>query len=208
MNDVNLMFENRMEMMAFLKGLKPKDHFRIAKDHGLKPSNKEEANLLTDYIVQGVNNGLSGEALIQYAKDRTARLIAIMPHLGRSNDVSDTNVVVDTGASVRSETVAKQSTEAVESVEAESTQGAAESASVDKVTPVSPVAPGASKRPRKVSKTKHADGTIVPRLDRGGFEVWVSGKAEAFRPTVEKCIAFMTRKYPDIKTRLVDLEVE
>lgn len=204
METVNFKFENRMEMMSFLKTLKPKDHFRIAKDHGLKPSNKEEANLLTDYIVQGVNNGLSGEALIQYAKDRTARLIAIMPHLGRSNDVSDTNVVVDTGASIRSETGAKQSTEAVESVEAESTQGAAEAVDVEPVAPVSPVAPGASKRPRKVSKTKHADGTIVPRPDRGGFEGWYGGKAEAFRPTVEKVAQFFARKYPDVSVVVVE----
>lgn len=201
METASFKFENRMEMMAFLKGLKPKDHFRIAKEYGLKPSNKEEANLYTDYIVQGVNNGLSGDTLIQYAKDRTARLIAIMPHLGRSNDSSNSNVVVDTGASVRSETVAKQSTETEEPVEAESAKATAETANTVKA--VKPVAPAAPKRARTVSKTKHADGTIVPRPDRGGFEVWVAGKAEAFRPTVEKCIAFMTRKYPDIETRVI-----
>lgn len=190
MSEVQYKFENRMEMMAFLKTLKPKDHFRIAKEHGMKPANKEEANLLTDYLVQGINNGLSGETLTKYAMDRTARLVAIMPHLAAPKDP----VVVD--AMPESETKTEQNTVVQESQNKTET--------VVTKAQSKPVKVNAEKRPRTVSKVKHPDGTIVARPDRGGFEVWVNGKAEAFRPTIEKCVAFVVKKYPNIETKVLD----
>ena len=197
-NVMSFKFGNRTEMMTFLKGLKAKDHFRIAKDHGFKPSNKEEANLLTDYLVQGANNGLTGDALVQYAKDRAARLIAIMPHLAGSNDLPDTDVIVGGDAT---ESVA-ESTEAVTVASQETNQEAPEAPAVTATKPAK--AKAAPKSPRKVSKVKHPDGTIVPRPDRGGFEGWYAGKAEAFRPTVEKVQQFFTKKYPDVVTVVVE----
>ena len=54
------------------------------------------------------------------------------------------------------------------------------------------VAPGAKPTTKKV---KYKDFTIVARPDRGGFEGWYGGRAEAFRPTVEKVQAFFQKKY-------------
>jgi len=42
---------------------------------------------------------------------------------------------------------------------------------------------------------RHPDFTIVFRQDRNGYEGWHSGKAEAFRPTVEKVNLFFQKKY-------------
>jgi hypothetical protein len=47
----------------------------------------------------------------------------------------------------------------------------------------------------KVTKVKFEDFTIVARPDRGGFEGWYGGRAEAFRTTKEKVEAFFTKKY-------------
>jgi hypothetical protein len=46
-----------------------------------------------------------------------------------------------------------------------------------------------------VAKIKYPDYSIVFRADRNGFEGWFGGKAEAFRPTVEKVQAFFMKKY-------------
>lgn len=47
----------------------------------------------------------------------------------------------------------------------------------------------------KTVKVKFEDFTIVARPDRGGFEGWYGGRAEAFRTTKEKVEAFFTKKY-------------
>ena len=47
----------------------------------------------------------------------------------------------------------------------------------------------------KTAKVKWPDFAIVYRADRGGYEGWYAGKAEAFRPTVEKVQAFFMKKY-------------
>lgn len=47
----------------------------------------------------------------------------------------------------------------------------------------------------KTVKVKFEDFTIVARPDRGGFEGWYGGRAEAFRATKEKVEAFFTKKY-------------
>ena len=87
-----------------------------------------------------------------------------------------------------------------------------EPAEPEKTTIVEPVAPPpsaktakavkASKKPSvakstkpKTVKVKHPDFTIVARPDRGGFEGWYGGKAEAFRDTVEKVHTFFQKKY-------------
>jgi hypothetical protein len=50
-------------------------------------------------------------------------------------------------------------------------------------------------KPAKAKKVKYPDFTIVARPDRGGYEGWYGGKAEAFRDTVEKVHTFFQKKY-------------
>lgn len=52
---------------------------------------------------------------------------------------------------------------------------------------------------------RHPDFTIVFRKDRNGFEGWHSGKAEAFRKTVEKVNLFFQKKYGQTGALLVDV---
>ena len=50
-------------------------------------------------------------------------------------------------------------------------------------------------KPAKTPKVKFEDFTIVARPDRGGFEGWYGGRAEAFRTTKEKVEDFFNKKY-------------
>jgi hypothetical protein len=52
---------------------------------------------------------------------------------------------------------------------------------------------------------RHPDFTIVFRKDRNGYEGWHSGKAEAFRPTVEKVNLFFQKKYGKVGALLTDV---
>lgn len=53
--------------------------------------------------------------------------------------------------------------------------------------------------------TRYPDFTIVFRKDRNGFEGWYGGKAEAFRPTVEKVNLFFQKKYGKVGALLTDV---
>ena len=154
-------FSSASDMVQYLKGLKPADHFKMAKAHGIKPKDKADAQLYAEYIVQGVSKGLSGPSLVQYAEANVARLQSIMPHLK-----------------------AKPQTASVEKP--------AKVAKTKKVK--APKAPSVAK-PAKKAKVKYPDFTIVARPDRGGYEGWFGGKAEAFRDTVEKVHTFFQKKY-------------
>lgn len=158
-------FETQTEMIAYVHSLTDADRIRIVAEHGIAPKNRSEASVLADYIVQGVSKGLAGAALTAYAEERTKRLIAIMPHLGRAEPDEEPITVEVTPVAVPAE-----------------------------------AAPAAATKTPRVAKTKYADGTIVARPDRGGFEGWYAGKAEAFRPTVEKVASFFAKKYPEVKT--------
>lgn len=50
-------------------------------------------------------------------------------------------------------------------------------------------------KPASKPRIKYGDFEIVERPDRGGWEGWYAGKAEAFRTTVEKVNAFYMKKY-------------
>jgi hypothetical protein len=154
-------FSSPSDMIEYLKGLQPSDHFKIAKSVGIKPDNKADARLYADYIVQGVNKGFSGDALVHYAKSNVPRIQSVMPHLKEQP-----SVVVP--APVKAPTV--------------------------KAKQPSVAKPKAPKAPKKV-KLKFEDFTIVPRPDRGGYEGWYGGKAEAFRDTAEKVHTFFQKKY-------------
>ena len=159
-------FKSADALVQYLKGLSPSDHFKIAKSVGIKPKDKAEAHLLADYIVQGTSKGLSGDALVQYAETNVKRLQEVMPHL--------------------------KATPVVPSVE---------NPTLDKVKAIkyppkkASVAKPAKVKTPKATKVKYEDFTIVARPDRGGFEGWYGGKAEAFRTTKEKVEAFFTKKY-------------
>jgi hypothetical protein len=162
-------FETQTEMIAYVHSLTDADRIRIVAEHGIAPKNRSEASVLADYIVQGVSKGLAGAALTAYAEERTKRLIAIMPHLGRG-EPDEEPIIVEVAPVAPAP------------------------------APAAPAAPAAATKAPRVAKTKYADGTIVARPDRGGFEGWYAGKAEAFRPTVEKVASFFAKKYPEIKT--------
>ena len=150
-------FKSSTELVAYLAGLKPADHFRIAKAHGIKPDTKADAHLYADYLVQGVSKGLTGASLVQYAEANVKRLQSVMPHLKGKETVVGPSVVPVTKANAKP-SVAK---------------------------------PTAKKATKKV---KYKDFTIVARPDRGGFEGWFGGRAEAFRTTVEKVQSFFQKK--------------
>ena len=46
-------FKSSTELVAYLASLKPADHFRIAKAHGIKPATKADAHLYADYLEIG-----------------------------------------------------------------------------------------------------------------------------------------------------------
>ena len=154
-------FKSSTDLVAYLASLKPADHFRIAKAHGIKPDTKADAHLYADYLVQGVSKGLTGASLVQYAEANVKRLQSVMPHLKGKETVVGPSVVPVTKPKVKP-SVAKPTTK---------------------------------KATKKVAKRKYKDFTIVARPDRGGFEGWYGGHAEAFRPTVEKVQAFFQKKY-------------
>ena len=55
-------------------------------------------------------------------------------------------------------------------------------------------------KPASKPRIKYGDFEIVHRPDRGGYDGWYAGKAEAFRTTVEKVNAFFQKKYQQTGT--------
>lgn len=163
-------FTSAHEMVKYLKGLTPSDHFKIAKSVGVQPKDKAEAHLFADYIVQGTSKGLTGEALVTYAESNVKRLQDLMPFLRGSTNFGQ--VVKPTKGSKKA-SVAKPA----------------------KVAKALPVAKPTKAKAPKAAKVKYPDFTIVARPDRGGYEGWFGGKAEAFRDNVEKVQSFFQKKY-------------
>jgi hypothetical protein len=168
-------FSSPSDMIQYLKGLQPSDHFKIAKSVGIKPDNKADARLYADYIVQGVNKGFSGDALVHYAKSNVPRIQSVMPHLKEQP-----SVVVP--APVKAPKPPKIK------MPKRYTDAATGNVGASVAKPKAPKAP-------KKAKLKFEDFTIVPRPDRGGYEGWYGGKAEAFRETAEKVHTFFQKKY-------------
>ena len=147
-------FKSADALVKYLKDLTPADHFKIAKSVGIKPKDKADAHLYADYIVQGVNKGLVGPSLVQYAEANVARLQSIMPHLkAKPQEPSVVKPVTKPKAKTKKPSVVK------------------------------------------MTRIKYEDFTIVYRADRGGYEGWYGGKAEAFRETAEKVQTFFQKKY-------------
>lgn len=86
-------------------------------------------------------------------------------------------------------------------------------ATIAPVAPVAPVKPVKTKavkvaKPKtaKVAKATQPDGTIIYRADRNKYMAWFGGKAEAARPTIEACKAFLTKKYNVTEFNIIDKE--
>jgi hypothetical protein len=157
-------------LVQYLKGLTASDHFKIAKSVGIQPKDKADAHLYADYIVQGIQKGLVGPSLVQYAEANVKRLQGIMPHLKAKAPAPDKVKAIIYPAKKAS--VAKPA----------------------KVVKVKSKKPSVAK-PATPKRIKYEDFTIVFREDRNGYEGWYGGKAEAFRETVEKVQSFFQKKY-------------
>jgi hypothetical protein len=158
-------FKSLKAMVEFTKTLTPEDHLQIVKGFGMEADSEMLAKMTADYIVQGIHKTMKGKELAAYVKQSIAKVVA----------------TPEVQAALAAPSVAETS---------ESVATTVESVSVaKKVKSKAPA--GLGKAPR----VKHSDFMIVERKDRGGWEGWYAGKAEAFRPTVEKVNAFFQKKY-------------
>jgi hypothetical protein len=161
-------FKSLKAMVEFTKTLTPADHMAIVKGFGMEADSDMMAKMTADYIVQGIHKTMKGKELAAYVKQSIAKVSAT-PEVQAALAAPVAPTEVDTNqtdaTTVETVSVAK------------------------KVKSKAPA--GLGKAPR----VKHGDFVIVERKDRGGWEGWYAGKAEAFRPTVEKVNAFFQKKY-------------
>ena len=178
-------FESKMKMLDYIKSLSHEDKRIILKGYGYNPdsiNSRNKVELIADYIIQGLHLGLDAKKARSYANNMSSGLIQVMPHLGKI-DTEDNKLLSEVIANKVMKTV-PVNTDNVSVVKPKSIK---EKPSV--VKPVKSV-----KKP-SVAKIKYPDYSIVFRADRNGYEGWFGGKAEAFRPTVEKVQAFFMKKY-------------
>lgn len=161
-------FKSLKAMVEFTKTLTPADHAAIVKGFGMEADSDMMAKMTADYIVQGIHKTMKGKELAAYVKQSIAKVVAT-PEVQAALAAPVAQTEVDTNqtdaTTVETVSVAK------------------------KVKSKAPAGTG------KAPRVKHGDFTIVERKDRGGWEGWYAGKAEAFRPTVEKVNAFFQKKY-------------
>jgi hypothetical protein len=178
-------FESKMKMLEYIKSLSHEDKRVIVKGYGYNPdsiNSRNKVELIADYIIQGLHIGLGAKEARSYANNMSSGLIEIMPHLGKI-DFEDNKLLSEVIANKVMKTV-PVNTDTVSVVKPK----------IIKEKP-SVVKPTKSVKKVSVSKIKYPDYSIVFRSDRNGFEGWFGGKAEAFRPTVEKVQAFFMKKY-------------
>lgn len=161
-------FTNMLNSMTYDQYLDTLNRFGIP-----AVENTESNEYLAKYALQGEREGIEPNQIPFYASKKLVDLFNSMPYLATKHQK-----VVDT----KPAKIVKAKIKATKS--AKVTQPATESKPAQK-------APKAA----KPAKVRHADFAIVARPDRGGYEGWVSGRAEAFRPTVEKVQAFFQKKY-------------
>ena len=178
-------FESKMKMLDYIKSLSHEDKRIILKGYGYNPeqiNSRNKIELIADYIIQGLHLGLDPKKARSYANNMSTGLIQVMPHLGKI-DIEDNKLLSEVIANKVMKTVPVN----VDNVSVAKPKSIKEKPSV--VKPVKSV-----KKP-SVAKIKYPDYSIVFRADRNGYEGWFAGKAEAFRPTVEKVQAFFMKKY-------------
>ena len=178
-------FESKMKMLDYIKSLSHEDKRIILKGYGYNPdsiNSRNKVELIADYIIQGLHLGLDPKKARSYANNMSTGLIQVMPHLGKIDMESD---------KLLSEVIANKVMKTVP-VNADNVSVAKPKSIKEKVSVVKPVK--SVKKP-SVAKIKYPDYSIVFRSDRNGYEGWFAGKAEAFRPTVEKVQSFFMKKY-------------
>ena len=178
-------FESKMKMLEYIKSLSHEDKRVIVKGYGYNPdsiNSRNKVELIADYIIQGLHLGLDPKKARTYANNMSTGLIEIMPHLGKI-DIESDKLLSEVIANKVMKTV-PVNTDTVSVVKP-----------VKQPKSVSVVKPTKSVKKVSVAKIKYPDYSIVFRADRNGFEGWFGGKAEAFRPTVEKVQAFFMKKY-------------
>jgi hypothetical protein len=178
-------FESKMKMLDYIKSLSHEDKRIILKGYGYNPdsiNSRNKVELIADYIIQGLHLGLDAKKARSYANNMSSGLIEIMPHLGKI-DLEDNKLLSEVIANKVMKTVPVN----VDSVSVVKPKSIKEKPSV--------VKPVKSVKKTTVAKIKYPDYSIVFRSDRNGYEGWFGGKAEAFRPTVEKVQAFFMKKY-------------
>jgi len=178
-------FESKMKMLDYIKSLSHEDKRIILKGYGYNPdsiNSRNKVELIADYIIQGLHLGLDAKKARSYANNMSSGLIQVMPHLGKI-DIEDNKLLSEVIANKVMKTVPVNT----DNVSVAKPKSIKEKPSV--VKPVKSV-----KKP-SVAKIKYPDYSIVFRSDRNGYEGWFGGKAEAFRPTVEKVQSFFMKKY-------------
>ena len=178
-------FESKMKMLDYIKSLSHEDKRIILKGYGYNPdsiNSRNKVELIADYIIQGLHLGLDAKKARSYANNMSSGLIQVMPHLGKIDMESD---------KLLSEVIANKVMKTVP-VYTDNTSVAKPKSIKEKPSVVKPVK---SVKKTSVAKIKYPDYSIVFRADRNGYEGWFAGKAEAFRPTVEKVQSFFMKKY-------------
>jgi len=178
-------FESKMKMLDYIKSLSHEDKRIILKGYGYNPdsiNSRNKVELIADYIIQGLHLGLDAKKARSYANNMSTGLIQVMPHLGKI-DIEDNKLLSEVIANKVMKTVPVN----VDNVSVAKPKSIKEKPSV--------VKPVKSVKKTSVAKIKYPDYSIVFRSDRNGYEGWFGGKAEAFRPTVEKVQAFFMKKY-------------
>ena len=178
-------FESKMKMLDYIKSLSHEDKRIILKGYGYNPdsiNSRNKVELIADYIIQGLHLGLDAKKARSYANNMSSGLIQVMPHLGKI-DMEDNKLL--------SEVIANKVMKTVP-VNADNVSVAKPKSIKEKPSVVKPVK---SVKKTSVAKIKYPDYSIVFRSDRNGYEGWFAGKAEAFRPTVEKVQSFFMKKY-------------
>lgn len=178
-------FESKMKMLDYIKSLSHEDKRIILKGYGYNPdsiNSRNKVELIADYIIQGLHLGLDAKKARSYANNMSTGLIQVMPHLGKI-DIEDNKLLSEVIANKVMKTVPVN----VDNVSVAKPKSIKEKPSV--------VKPVKSVKKTSVAKIKYPDYSIVFRADRNGYEGWFGGKAEAFRPTVEKVQAFFMKKY-------------
>ena len=183
--ETTMKFESKMKMLDYIKSLSHEDKRIILKGYGYNPdsiNSRNKVELIADYIIQGLHLGLDAKKARSYANNMSSGLIQVMPHLGKI-DTEDNKLLSEVIANKVMKTV-PVNTDNVSVVKPKSIK--------EKPSVVKPVK---SVKKTSVAKIKYPDYSIVFRSDRNGYEGWFGGKAEAFRPTVEKVQAFFMKKY-------------
>ena len=178
-------FESKMKMLDYIKSLSHEDKRIILKGYGYNPdsiNSRNKVELIADYIIQGLHLGLDAKKARSYANNMSSGLIQVMPHLGKI-DTEDNKLL--------SEVIANKVMKTVP-VYTDNVSVAKPKSIKEKPSVVKPVK---SVKKASVAKIKYPDYSIVFRADRNGYEGWFAGKAEAFRPTVEKVQSFFMKKY-------------